>query len=744
MSVSIRMVRAAAITGGGPSQTFTVAGWTETPKAAMFVMTNATVNGTDTAGAALMVGIATGAANRFCIASSSQDATVDGNSNTVNRKSNTKCISFLRQDGVLSGEADFTSFGVGGVTVTWSSFPSATFLVTVILFAGTDLSAYAGDFLATSDFGFPNTPVTDPNFPPDQLILLCGGHTVTGALQSAYNTNYNGALMQIGFANRQGAGITQCCGSWLADDDARASLGHNYVSTSRASVGTNSVTSPQLGQNAIAITAFSGTGFTATAQIAALAVRYPYLALSYTSGSGTCGHSTYVASSPLATDNQVHDIQGAFTPQFVLQLTGSINIVDAERTAGTTSSPGAGSYALAAFTATEVFSNLITDDDANSSMDTASFSYDTTFRSRFDDHLLPQPNTHVATFVSFAPGQYTLNYTVASSATARRWPTMVVGEFVAGGPTTHLAQATLSSVFSVTASPRAIFSGQASLASVFAASPVGRMTLGGQATLNPAFSLTVNGLATRQASASLASNFSVSAGSTIVLSAQAALAPVFAITPTATRNLAPVIHEAQSSLECLFSIVADSVAVYSSQSSLASEFSCSGTSVLVHGASTSLACVFSVTPTTTLEYAVTAVLASEFVITPAAAVTYITQADVSSAFALSAIAFKVGEEPVTWNSYGIPRLYRSANNAGLTFGLQVNMRATAGQVNARLYNLTDGQVVAGSELLTVSPTFENKTTGPLTLSGDKRYIVQLARSPGGVGEAKSAVPAVVN
>jgi hypothetical protein len=387
-------------------------------------MTGATTNLSVATGAAMAVGIATGVANRFCIASSSQNGTA--NSNAANRKSNTKCISFLGSTGTVNGEADFTSFGAGSVTITWSSFPNAAFLITAILFAGADLSAYAGDFTASDAIGT-DTPVTAPGFMPDQIVLLGGGRTVTIPATNSYNNVYIDALMQIGFADRA-VTIAQCCTSWFALYGAGSADCQNWVSSNRSCVGM-SATGGLLGNTQIEITAFGATGFTATTRTSGLAVPYPYLALSYTTVNGTCGHSTPLLLSPTAPGTVIRFVGGgSYTPQFVLQLPSGVNIANALRSTGTTNSPGAGSYGIAAFNATEIFSHCIGDDDAAGTMATQSF-VTADFRCRSDVGV----DLHVASTPTFGSGIYSLIYTTAvagpSGGLSRYWPTMVIGEF---------------------------------------------------------------------------------------------------------------------------------------------------------------------------------------------------------------------------------------------------------------------------------------------------------------------------
>lgn len=93
-----------------------------------------------------------------------------------------------------------------------------------------------------------------------------------------------------------------------------------------------------------------------------------------------------------------------------------------------------------------------------------------------------------------------------------------------------------------------------------------------------------------------------------------------------------------------------------------------------------------------------------------------------------------GKAALTWNSYGVPKLYTAANWTGATFYFESYMRAAAGTVNSRAYNETDSIAVTGSELATTSATMIRQRSGTLTLTDGKVYRSQFALSAASAGE----------
>lgn len=414
MAITVRMVRIAARTTIG-TQDFTVAG-AGVCKAAIINVSRGTVNGSSSDGAVLLYGFAAnntggGGVKQYCLAVSMKDQASSADS-TLTRHvvSNTNCIHLLASDGTVDAIAT-ASFITDGIQINWTDAPATALLVSCELWfdSGSDLSVFAGDFQGPTAIDG-TTVVSAVGFTPDNLIVL-------GRLTASWNIPFNGAHMQIGFADR-GAAIQQCCLTLFSVTNSASTNVTNWLDD-------RYVRCTSTGAAAIEITAFSGTGFTATARISAATLNYPYLALAY---NGTCGHSVQVLTSPQSTGSK--DVTGlAFKPQFVHQLTSGVDVIRSQRSASEGISPqGAGTLGVVGFTATEIFSSVIGDNDAEAKPDTESISIDSLMcRSDIKTTL------HAATFEFFNADGWRLFYLVAST-TARLWPTFVLGEFTGTPP----------------------------------------------------------------------------------------------------------------------------------------------------------------------------------------------------------------------------------------------------------------------------------------------------------------------
>jgi hypothetical protein len=416
-----------------------------------------------------------------------------------------------------------------------------------------------------------------------------------------------------------------------------------------------------------------------------------------------------------------------------MQLVNGVNVINFDRITGTSNSPGAGTYGIAAFTATELFSNSIGDDDAASTMNTESFAT-TDFRCRSDI----QTNIHVAATPVFNPTNYSLNYSIFSS-TIRFWPTLVIGEFITGGPVTHQGEASLISSATVSAAARLNLSAAATVTAVGSAAAAARAVYAGQAALSSACGVVAVGLVTRRAEAVLSATFTTSAAGRLALPGQSVLAGVFALGASPSGFVGGT-----ATLASTFTMSAGGIVTFAAAGELVSVFNVTADGTIVASAAAALSSGFTIEATATSIHAAGAALTAQFTIAPLGSVVYQCAAAVSGTFTVAALGSLASEAPSGWQNYGVPRLYRAAKNAGLAFGLQVDMRAIMGAVNARLYNMTDSEIVSGSELTTVSSAFELLTTPALALEDNKYYVPQLALSVGGTGEVKSAVPAAVN
>lgn len=403
MAVSARMVRAAASTGGG-TQNFTVSGF-GTPKAAIIIASEATTNITAIGNAKMSVGFTDGT-RQFSVGVMSEDAIAD--SDCYHVTSNTRLLAMLDGAGNVEHEGLFNGWITDGLQIDWGASGAFGGLVTVILLGGSDLSVYAGDFLADAAVDT-DTDVTAPGFEPDQVIVI-------GSQNAAYdsvNDTFAIALMMMGFADN-GTSDVECGASYHSIDSSASANCANYVSDVYTIGDTDH-------NPAVEIRDFDASGFTATTRNSGGAYRYCYLALKY----GGAPHWAGIIDSPTATGVTAVTTPG-IQPQFVMVLSQGVNTLNTQITSDIVGATG--TYGIAAFNSSEIFSTCISDDDAAATMNTESFSADS-FRCRdsIGAHL------HRATFVSLDATGWTLDYDIAST-TARRWPTMCFGQTASSGP----------------------------------------------------------------------------------------------------------------------------------------------------------------------------------------------------------------------------------------------------------------------------------------------------------------------
>lgn len=856
MAISVRLLRAAAITSGGSpgagDQDFVVTASPPgvAPKAAIVTVSGATSNAVHVPGAMLSFGIiaenSPGVYGQFCISSSSEDVILSANTKHV--KSNTKVVFLLLANGTTNALATGT-FITNGIRLNWSDFPATAVFVTVQLFFDTaaDLSVYAGDFNPSTsiDTATAVSVGISPYWQPDQLIVL-------GAF-GTYDTIANDSILQIGFADR-GSPIRQCSSNLHGVFDAS----NNANSVQRNIVSDAYVTERAFGTVAHEITAFSATGFTTTTRIGTTTVTaFPYLALAYNS---TCNHWVGVVNSPVLTGAQTVTAPN-FKPQFVMQLVPAATLLSttyappAIQQICDDSAEGAGTYGIAAFNdrANEIFSNSTSDDDAAAAMVTRSRSSDD-FRCRAD--AVPY-DLYVAITPVFIATGWTLTYSVAN-ANVRFWPSMVWGEFVGGGGVAVPATSTIACAFAVVSAakksavatgissaafviagadtlslsavsaipvafaivsngvvaasgaslipvvstvssvPSLALGGQSTIGNVFTVVGDGSTILAGQSALDTSFAMSAVGVATRLATttvpvaftvagipglriaaiAGIANAFSIGATSvgsvpaaaiigntfTIVAASSVTYAGVSTTAPLFTIGASPIGRFAatstvslgfsvaavpilrlggQAAIPAVFAIAANSFVRYSVASPIATAFTTGAASVLGLGGTAIVAPSFAFAGATTSTHAALAIIPVAFTTGSSAIASFKAATVITNTFAVASIASGPGDVPGTWNPEGAPRRYVAADNLNLSFALEVYMRASAGRVNARLYDETATAAVAGSDLFTESSAMEYRSTAALPLIDGHWYRAQSARSIGGAGEIQRAAPVLV-
>jgi len=139
MGIWIRSARAAAITGGGPTQDITISS-IGTPKFCLVRATRAVANDTNTAEAAISWGAADGTRNKVA-AWAAKDADTSPFSQLYAWGKTDKSILLINPtDGTVDGEATITMI-TDGVQVSWSNLPAAAYFIEVVMFGG-DIQGY--------------------------------------------------------------------------------------------------------------------------------------------------------------------------------------------------------------------------------------------------------------------------------------------------------------------------------------------------------------------------------------------------------------------------------------------------------------------------------------------------------------------------------------------------------------------------------------------------------------------------
>jgi len=408
MGVSVAVTRVAAPTATGQQTISTTDLGGLTPKAVLLIATRCVTDGTAADGAGWYMGASDGT-NEWTQSYEDQhaQASMDQSSNQDTTANRILTIHDGTADVVVEGAADFVSFGADNVIIDWVDAPASAFLVTVIFFAGSDLTAHVGN----QDLG--NTAdalidITSIGFEADVVIT---------ELQSL-STQEGGA--SLGFVhNDRAGGVTQRC-----------TVIHNRQGFSSAQLGAvvrpNCIAKLQAG-NALdymgTAQSFDSSGFSVqlgnarapgNADIAWIALKFGATAV--------VDGKVYTLSTPTATGNS--DDNGAgFQSQFLMYLP---TLCVTESTIETDAD--AGTWGVSVIDADEAYCNTISSEDGAADSNTQSLS---------DDQAVNLP-THTgaagmaATFVAFTSTGVTLNWSDVET-TARLYPALAIETFVEAG-----------------------------------------------------------------------------------------------------------------------------------------------------------------------------------------------------------------------------------------------------------------------------------------------------------------------
>lgn len=407
-SVTIAVTRAAATVDAAPyTQDFTTPDLQGlTPKAALFIVTRATADGTETVDGCLGYGAATAADQEWATTQGSEDA--QGTTNTGRSNVSDHCLVIPDVDGDnVDGEAEFSAFIANGVRVNWTDAPSAAFLVTVVLFAGADLSAYAGQ-VALGDAEDNAVDVTAPGFEPDLVLTAAANNLAADVISSVVRNTYgvihnNGAVTQRSFT------------FYSANGEATSALAARYTE----SYGGMLITSSGNLDSGYVFSGFDANGYTiTTVNAGANNTTLGYLALNF---NGAVSSWVGTMDTPTSTGNDVQTGPN-FTPQIVALGMTSAQALDTAYTDG-----DAGVIGFSVFDADDEYSNTVADEDAQATSDTQCVSDDQAV------HLDEHDGTpgHAATFVTLDAIGWTLNFSATLGA-ARKWWAWAIEDAQAG------------------------------------------------------------------------------------------------------------------------------------------------------------------------------------------------------------------------------------------------------------------------------------------------------------------------
>lgn len=403
MSVVIATTRAAAQVAGG-NQDITTADLDElTPGAAFFVATYATSDGVAANNAVLGLGAATSSA-QWAVCARSENGV--GTSDASRRWTDDECIQIQNPtDGSIDGEANFVSWITNGVRINWGNAPAAGYLITVLFFAGTDLSATVGN--VTLGNQNVESDINTIGFRPDVVLLASPGVATKDANVPG------GSFISFGAAVDDGSDTQRCWAGYALDGQAvsfvEAIFSENY--------GCGQI-------NAGAwiwggeVSNFDADGFSITPRLGNSNDAACYLALEF---NGNIEYDLMTIDSPTAVGD--HTVTGVgFLPQAAVLGLTQLTVVGVVVSTG-----DAGSLGVSVLDEDDQFCNSIQDEDAQGTTDTQSLSDDQVINFPDDDGT----QAHVATFTGFNGDGWDWNFT-ATEGTAVKWWALSFG--VPAGP----------------------------------------------------------------------------------------------------------------------------------------------------------------------------------------------------------------------------------------------------------------------------------------------------------------------
>jgi len=407
MGVTVAVTRVACNTSTGTQDITTTDLGGLTPKAALFVVTKATSDGSAATHAVLGMG-ATDGTNQWAIGNMARDA--QSSTQCARRAMTDECVMIMVDTGPsVDGEAAFSSWITNGVRIDWGDAPAAAYLLTVVFFAGTDLSVDVGTFTFASTVNT-DTDVTSVGFEADAVLFASHANPINDTGYTSFFASFGIALnsspvrqYSAAITDRHAQATTNING--LTSDDYAISILYNGSNYLAGEIGS-----------------FDASGFSCTTRVNnGGGEQIGYLALSF---GGAVDFEAGVVATPTSTGNQSITDPG-FTPQAVLLGLSRCATLDTVET----DQLDAGVFGISVFDEDDEYCNSTQSEAGVGTSDTQSLS---------DDSVVNLPEGdgtagHVASFVSFDANGWTWNFSTTDTGSARQWWYFAVEEEAAAG-----------------------------------------------------------------------------------------------------------------------------------------------------------------------------------------------------------------------------------------------------------------------------------------------------------------------
>ena len=390
MGIAVDVVRVAAKTSGATTtQDITVDVGGLTPKGYLIFCSYATTDNTAADEGVFSIGMSDGTTSRVI------------GQHTEHNQSTTDVSAWVRSgrvvqitlNGTVEGYAAHSSFAADTITIDWTDYFNSAYLMTVVAFAGSDLSLETGFTTLTTS----TVDITSPGFEPDFVLAMATGD------QTNSDTGIGGDGLCFGWSSYDGVSTyTQRCIGFV-DRDAR-STSEAHLKTENDYASMRYLHTGGVGASA-SINDFDSNGFSIVPStnwsnrgIAWMAVSLGASGLSQGSADVTIAAST----------GDKSETGFGFKPQFLLQLTSL-----AQGTDNAYTDNRAGVFGVSAATASAQYNTTYATEDAQSTTDTQSLSDDQLYRIPDDDGTAE----YAGTLTSFTATGFDYNISDAPAGT---------------------------------------------------------------------------------------------------------------------------------------------------------------------------------------------------------------------------------------------------------------------------------------------------------------------------------------